>query len=401
MKRKTILITGATGFLGSYITRELLNDGFCLKLLVRGATHSPAQERYSEIFPIHASMAYVFGSLSNGVEIIEGDITKSSLGLDAKEYIRLAETVDEVFHCAAATKFDNDACDTHAQTNVSGTENIAWFCYAGKPKRLHYISTAYVAGKRRDTVFEHELDRKQDFNNTYERSKFNSEKRVREFAGRYNIPTTIYRPSIIVGDSSTGYTKNYDNIYAFGKGLHRLKNYEMRKGDGDTWPINGNSTNPIPSVRIQGDKHCTINLIPIDYAACAIVELSGRAKSVNMTFHIVNPSPPTLGELAEWTETAMGASRIKIVDACEFQEQPHTMFEKLFLQSTEAFQPYMFGEPGFDSTNTRKFLVGTGIESPLITQELINCFIQYGIDTNWGKREKKALSEKKITMGQN
>ena len=75
------------------------------------------------------------------------------LGLDTREYIRLAETIDEVFHCAAATKF-NDAHNTLTQTNVSGTENVVRFCYTEKIKRLHYISTAYVAGKRRDVVYE-------------------------------------------------------------------------------------------------------------------------------------------------------------------------------------------------------------------------------------------------------
>ncbi|HHT9109905.1 MAG TPA: SDR family oxidoreductase [Candidatus Brocadiaceae bacterium] len=394
MKQKTILITGATGFLGSYITRELLNAGFRLKLLLRGTTNSPAHERHSEIFPNHTSTPCVFDSLSSRLEIIEGDITKCCLGLDTKEYIRLAETVDEVFHCAAATKFNNDSNDTLSNTNVLGTENIASFCYAGKLKRLHYISTAYVAGKRRDTVFEYELNNGQDFNNTYERSKFNAEKRLQEFNRFYNIPATVYRPSIIAGDSRSGYTKNYDNIYVFGKGLYRLKNCELQKGGGDSGPIRWNDTNHLPPMRILGDKHGTINLIPIDYAARAIVAVSRRAESINETFHIVNPSPPSLGELAEWTGVATGAVSTKIVDAYEFRKQPYTMVEKLFLQGTEAFQPYMFGEPSFDSTNTRKLLIGTGIECPLITQELINRVIQYGIDTNWGKNRQTVVSDK-------
>lgn len=390
MRQKTIFVTGATGFLGGYITRELLNAGFRLKLLVRGTTNSPAHERYSEIFPNHTPAAYVSGLLSSRLEIIEGDITKCCLGLDTKEYIQLAETVDEVFHCAAATKFNNDAFDTLTRANVSGAENIASFCYAGKLKRLHYISTAYVAGKRRDMVFEEELDNGQEFNNTYEKSKFYAEKLVGIFATRCNIPTTVYRPSIIVGDSRSGYTKNHDNIYVFGKGLYRLKNYAMRKDNGGNRPICWNDTNHLPPMRILGDKYGTINLIPIDYAARAIVAISRQAESINKTFHIVNPSPPSLGELAEWTGVATGVSHTKIVDAYEFRKQPRTMVEKLFLQGTEAFQPYMFGEPDFDSTNTRKLLIGTGIECPLITQELINRFIQYGIAANWGKSRKRS-----------
>jgi hypothetical protein len=141
------------------------------------------------------------------------------------------------------------------------------------------------------------------------------------------------------------------------------------------------------SLRIPVDKYGTINLVPIDYVSHAIVAISEQRESINKTFHIVNPSPPTLGELAEWMTVAMDVHRIKIAPMYEFQIQPHTLEEKLFLKGTETFQPYMFGEPYFDSTNTRKLLSGTAIECPLITQELINRFIQYAENTNWGNRK--------------
>ncbi|MFN3532873.1 MAG: SDR family oxidoreductase, partial [Candidatus Brocadia sp.] len=202
------------------------------------------------------------------------------------------------------------------------------------------------------------------------------------------IPTTIYRPSIIVGDSKTGFTHNYDNIYVFGKGLSLLKNYEIRNRHKDAGCSSRNSIGYPPSLRIPGDKHATINLVPVDYVTQAIVAISGQEQSINKTFHIVNPSPPTLGELGEWMTVATGIHRIKIAPMYEFKIRPHSLQEKLFLQGTDVFQPYMFGEPHFDSTNTRTMLSGTGIECPLITQELINRFIQYAIDTNWGKKNK-------------
>ena len=90
---------------------------------------------------------------------------------------------------------------------MSGTENVVHFCYTEKIKRLHYISTAYVAGKRRDVVYEDELDKGQSFNNNYEKSKFDTEKLLNQVVRQYDVPTTVYRPSIIVGDSRTGYTK--------------------------------------------------------------------------------------------------------------------------------------------------------------------------------------------------
>src|SRR3989339_1489598 len=98
MKQKTILITGATGFLGSFITHELLEAGFRLKLLVRKTHSLQATERVSEIFPLSALSVFADRTRVGRIEIIEGDVSKKYLGLDTREYRRLAETIDEVFH---------------------------------------------------------------------------------------------------------------------------------------------------------------------------------------------------------------------------------------------------------------------------------------------------------------
>jgi thioester reductase-like protein len=298
MKQKTILITGATGFLGSFITQELLEAGFSLKLLVRKTHDLQAKERVSDVFPLCYPSLFADRTRVGRIEIIEGDVSKKYLGLDTREYIRLAETIDEVFHCAAATKF-NDVHNTLTQTNVSGTENVVQFCYTEKIKRLHYISTAYVAGKRRDVVYEDELDKGQAFNNNYEKSKFDTEKLLNQFVRQYDVPATVYRPSIIVGNSRTGYTKNYDNIYIFGKGLYYLKNYKTQKSHENDFSISPKRIHQSSYLRIPGDKYGTINLIPVDYAVRTIIAISRRDESINKIFHIVNPSPPTLGELAE------------------------------------------------------------------------------------------------------
>ncbi|QQR65819.1 MAG: SDR family oxidoreductase [Candidatus Brocadia sp.] len=390
MQHKTIFITGATGFLGSYITRELFEAGFHLKLLIRNSVNEQAKGRISEVFPSGKATGSVSDILSDRIEIIKGDISQKYLGLNAQTYSRLSDTVDEVFHCAAATNFYHGSDNTRVQTNVYGTKHLAWFCLSNKVKRLHYMSTAYVAGTRRNTVFEHELEKNQTFNNNYEKSKFYAEKFLRQFIAQHNIPTTIYRPSIIIGDSRTGFTCNYDNMYVFGKGLDRLKNYEILKNNKGTRWSSRNNIGYSPSLRMPGDRYATINLVPVDYVTQAIVTISRQEQSINKTFHIVNPSPPTLGELAEWMTFATGIHRIRVVPMYEFQIQPHTLEEKVFLKGTETFQPYMVGEPYFDPTNTKILLSGTAIECPLITQELINHLIQYTLDTHWGKKKQIA-----------
>ena len=151
--------------------------------------------------------------LSN-VEIFEGDITSRDLGLEEKEYIKLCYEVDEVFHCAAATHFENQRADELVTVNVKGTENMLQFANSDKQKRFHYISTAYIAGRQNGIVYENEMIDEPLFNNEYERSKFIAEQVVIKYVESNEIPYTIYRPSIIVGDSKTGATCNL-TIYIF------------------------------------------------------------------------------------------------------------------------------------------------------------------------------------------
>lgn len=384
MKRKTILVTGAAGFLGSYITRILFEEGYQLILLIRGKNNIGAMERSLEIFSQFGMSGYDSGMLQDSIEIVEGDVSQRYFGLNSWDYLRLAETIDEVFHCAAVIKFDNDSWDMLTRTNVVGTQHVARFCLTRKIKRLHYISTAYVAGKRRGTVFESELEQNQEFNNNYERSKFEAERGLFAMYKQYQLPCTVYRPGIIVGDTLTGFTKNFDNVYVFGKGLCRLKDHATRNfQEKDAGAIS--RTHPI-YLEIPGDKYSTINLVPVDYVAGAIVAISMRRESINKTFHVVNPSPPTLGELAVWMMAATGFYGIKIEPIYKFQSCKQTLREKMFLQRIDAFLPYLLGEPRFDVSNTRDLLRGAGIECSMITGDFINRCMQYAIEVDWGRK---------------
>lgn len=384
MRMKTLLITGATGFLGGCLADTYLEEGYSLKIIARNLRGLPLKEKMDKIFPEKTTEER--SAFSGRIELLEGDISTENLGLSEADYLRLAGTVDMVVHCAAATKFENDANDILTQTNIYGSLHVAGFCARKKIKRFHYVSTAYVAGNRRGTVFEHELEKGQKFNNNYEQSKYEAERRISSFAKQQGIPLTIYRPSIIAGDSITGYTKNYDNIYAFCRELVCLNDYETRRKSGNDSLIQGRHEVRPVSLRIPGDKHSTLNLVPIDYAANAIFHISKQEESAGKIFHIVNPSPPTIEEIAEWLKVATGIYRISIVPQHVFHASAPNALEKCFSRKTKAFQPYLFGEACFDSTNTRAFLAGAKIDCPLITQEFINRSIQYAIQTKWGKK---------------
>ena len=400
-KNNVILITGANGFLGSTITKKLLLSGSKLILLIRASggnenifedfiqnNHKPANGHNGIDELIH----YRF--LNSNIEIIKGDITSDNLNLDQDMYDRLCYEVDEVFHCAAATHFEKQRADELMLVNVGGTENILQFANSGKKKRFHHVSTAYVVGKGNSIYYEKKVDKEPLFNNEYERSKYIAEQLVLNYAEQNAIPYTIYRPSIIVGDSKTGHTRKYDNLYLFAKVVSNIKNiYSNRHKENLNELVNKSSDNGRKKMRVPGDPNASVNLVPIDYVADAIVEISEKKEAVGRIFHIVNPKPPILGELRDSFVSILGIKGINLSIKGEIEDKNLNTIERLFLRQTKTYYPYLFSGLRFDCTNTLKALKGTGISCPIIDHDLLKLLINYAILHKWGERKPTALQE--------
>jgi thioester reductase-like protein len=322
--------------------------------------------------------------LSN-VEIFEGNITSRDLGLEEEDYKRLCCEVDEVFHCAAATHFEEQRAGELMVVNVEGTKKMLQFANSGKQKKFHYVSTAYVAGKQNDIVYENELvDEEPLFNNEYERSKFIAEQVVIKYARDNEIPYTIYRPGIIVGDSKTGATCKFDNLYIFMKVLCNIqKSFINHESEG---------LNDI-TVRVPGIPDALINLVPVDYVADAIVVILKAKESINKIFHITNPYPPELDELRDLLMPVLGIEGINVKIDGQMEHKHLSTMERLFLRQTRTYYSYLFSRLRFDCRNTQSVLESTGIICPAITRGLVNVLVDFAISHNWGD-EKQTESQK-------
>jgi thioester reductase-like protein len=398
-REKIIFVTGSTGFLGSAITRRLLVSGYRLRLLIRKRDNDISPNSFGrestikelilgnqpeECLPEQGSMADVrtssdeslYDLFLRNVKIFEGDITSRDLGLEEEEYKRLCCEIDEVFHCAAATHFENQRADELVTVNVKGTENMLQFVNSGKQKRFHYVSTAYVAGKQNDIVYENEpVDEGPQFNNEYERSKFIAEQVVIKYAKSNEISYTIYRPSIIVGESETGETCKFDNLYTFMKVLFNIQDsFINHESEG---------LNDI-TVRVPGVSNALINLVPVDYVADAIVVIFKAKESINKIFHITNPDPPELGELRGLLMPVLGIEGINVKIDGQMEHKRLSAIEKLFLRHTRTYYSYLFSRLRFDCRNTQSVLEGTGIICPAITRDLVRVLVDFAISHNWG-----------------
>ena len=257
------LVTGFPGFLGSRLVSALREKEPDLGVvaLVEGSMEQRARERAPE-----------------GVEVLRGDIGERRLGLDEETYGRLAAEVTEVHHLAAIYNLAVPL-EVAQRVNVDGTGNVLDLCRdCERLERLHYVSTAYVAGDRTGTVYEHELVLGQRFKNHYESTKFQAELWVRELMDQ--VPTTIYRPAIVVGDSQTGETQKFDGPYYMLRVISRAAKMNT----------------PIPQF---GRSAAPFNVVPVDFIIDAMTTLGGDPGLAGATLHLVDPDPVPSSEVLE------------------------------------------------------------------------------------------------------
>jgi thioester reductase-like protein len=260
------LMTGFPGFIGRRLARKLLEESDDVRLTVL------VEERMRDAA---AELAEPWG---DRLEVVVGDIGERGLGLPEDEWDRLTGSVDTVFHLAAI--YDLAVPLELAQrVNVDGTGNVIDFCRAASGLRRHvYVSTAYVAGRRRGTVYEHELVLGQDFKNHYESTKFQAEVWVRESMG--DVPTTILRPAIVVGDSKTGETEKFDGPYYL---LRAISQAAAR----DQAPMQ------------FGRADAPFNVVPVDYVVDGMAAAAIDDAMAGQTLHLVDPEPLSAHDLLD------------------------------------------------------------------------------------------------------
>ncbi|MCS7229630.1 MAG: SDR family oxidoreductase [Candidatus Kryptonium sp.] len=285
------LFTGFPGFIGARLIKRLFDyrrDIERFYLIVQEKYLSLANETIKKILT-------EFPSMSKAFQVIIGDITLPNLGIESPEKIK--DEITECFHLAAvydlAVPFE-----VGYRVNVLGTENVVNFLKnCPNLRKFNYVSTAYVSGLATGVFSEDDFDLGQGFKNFYEQTKFLAEKVVRE--NQKFIPTTIYRPGIVVGDSKTGETAKFDGPYYVILLMLKLPNYS-----------------PFPKV---GSGEAEVNIVPVDYVVDSIAYLSGLDETVGKVFHLTDPRPHKVFELVQIFAERLGKSFIY------FRISPQTM----------------------------------------------------------------------------
>ncbi|MCD2192269.1 SDR family oxidoreductase [Actinomycetospora endophytica] len=272
-----VLFTGFPGFLGSSLLPRTLRrepDARAVAL-VQQRWLGRAREALNAIERDDPSIA-------GRTDLVVGDITTPGLGLDDAVRARLLDGPLEIFHLAAV--YDLSVAPEIAwRVNVEGTRHVVDLARAAADgaglRRLQYVSTCYVSGRYDGLFFEDDLEIGQRFANHYDHTKHEAERVVAK-ARDAGLPVTIYRPSVVVGDSVTGRTQKFDGPYYVLQLLLRQR---------------GTALMPLP----RGAARVAFNLVPSDFVVDGIAALAGYDGARGRTVALAQPDPPSVTRMCE------------------------------------------------------------------------------------------------------
>jgi len=320
----TLFFTGYPGFLGSELLPRLLR-------------RDPSATALCLVQPKFAALARERARpLGDRVRIVEGDIA---------EPIQVpADDITQIWHLAAIYDLSVKR-EVGMRVNVGGTRNVLDFAQqCSRLQHLHYISTCYVSGRLPGVFREDDLGRGQSFSNYYEETKYLAELEVRS---RADIPWTIYRPSVTVGDSRTGATQKFDGPYFVMQWLERQPRIAVL-------PVVGR-----PSLY-------TFNVVPRDFMVDAIEHVSAGKDIERTCYQLADPHPLTVDETINVIADATGRKvvRVPLTKAIAKFAIEHVPGVYRLLRIPSPAVDYFVHPTTYDTTNASAALAGSGIAVP-------------------------------------
>lgn len=336
--------------------------------LVRGRDEGDAGER------IRRTLLDLFGPAhpyAERVVAVRGDVTQPGLGVKGG-LDWLAGQVSEVVHSAASVSFELEP-EVARAINLDGTRRVLEFAERSHARRalrrVSYVSTAYIAGGHAGCFSEDDLDVGQSFRNTYEQSKFEAECFIARL--REQLPVTVFRPSIIVGDRHTGWTASFNVLY---------------------WPLRAFARGTYAALPARGGA--PVDVVPVDYVADAIFALSQRPEAAGATFHLTaSPNASSVGELVALATAFFKRPLPRLIEPSLYVRLVHPLLVRAAeddrtrraLRRSEIFFPYFDMRATFDNRRTRVALRGSGIETTPLPS-YFERLIHFALDAEWGRR---------------
>lgn len=376
---QAILMTGATGFLGRYLVRDLMRAGSTLALLSRSSKDETAEQRVETLLEEMG----VSGDPSLPRPVcLEGSLDRPNLGLSEESLSWVKNNCSEILHNAASLTFDTDVrTNEPRRTNLEGTRNLVELAAQTGISMFHDVSTAYVCGLRSDLVHEEDELGINGFRNDYEETKSLAEEVIKK--AEHLKTRTFYRPAIIVGEFESGRTTSYSGPYQ--TILYTWVCSQVAERD-----ERGFWNHPV-RIRLTGNE--LRNLVPVDWVSQSIVTGITTPECHGRTYHLTPEDPVTTSEMEAALEDYFHYSGVKFVGQRDLPDADSSPSEIDFYKWTGQYHKYLNTEPRFDSTNTREYLKTT---CPTIDKAALLRLIDYAVQFQFGRLRKKSRRQSRV-----
>ena len=273
-------VTGATGFIGKRLVKKLLErKGSTVYFLLRQESAAKA-----------AALRDYWGVSATRAVAVHGDLTTKKLGVSVDDIKKLKGQVDHFYHLAAVYDLGADE-DSQIAVNIDGTRNTVEFAKAIDAGHFHHVSSIAAAGLYEGVFREDMFDEAENYEHPYFRTKHESEKIVRK---ECKVPWTVFRPAMVVGDSTTGEMDKIDGPYYFFKLIQRMRQLLP------PW---------MPSVGLEGGR---VNIVPVDFVVDALDHISHQPNLAKKCFHLVDPVGYRVGDVLDIFSKAAHAPKMNL-----------------------------------------------------------------------------------------
>ncbi|WP_227981690.1 non-ribosomal peptide synthetase [Nocardia spumae] len=362
----TVLLTGATGFLGAHLLNALLtHTGAQVVCLVRGTTEQHPLDR---IIASLRRFRLPTDAVTARVRALRGDLSEPNLGLDPADFDFLTATIDAIYHNGARVNHV-DPYERLRAANVEGTRSILRLATTRRVKAVHFVSTlgaAVPAGAMPAVIGEDDrLHAGQLQDNGYLISKWVGEELIRQ-AGERGVPVSVFRPGTICGHTVSA-VNNPDDAF---------------------W----NMVRAAAVLGVAPDVgSATVSLVPVDYVVRALVAIStGRGAGTGAVYHLVNQHPVAVADVLDRLRAHGYPIALRPLEevraaldsrsAARSAAGDDTLVRAALLAPTFAG---LAGHTVWSDIGTRSALTGTGIECPaidrVVVDRYIECFVESGL----------------------
>jgi len=368
MRRQTdaVLLSGVTGFVGAAVlARYLERTERPVIAMARAGSASEADARVRTVLHdlYEPGLAEAHARRCTAVA---ADLARPGLGLGPADREDLAQRVTEVVHCAASVSFDQPLAQARA-VNVDGARRIARLAeLCGRRgrdlRRFVHVSTAYVAGEHDGVFREDDPGAGRGFRNTYEQTKHEAEALLRSMPAA--LPLQIVRPSIVVGDAATGWTRAFNVLY---------------------WPLRMFAQGRLPVIPAVSDA--PVDAVSVDYVADAILSLHAAPPA---TYHVVAADQAsTVGEVTALASRRFGLPEPVVVAPERLARAlaaPRALAEpqRRALERARVYFPYFGMRVRFDDRQARRLLAPAGLR-PAPLSAYFDRLMDYAERTRWGR----------------